>query len=147
MPKEATAGEREAGMCTMSQYPTQAARMVSTAGASQSQSHDLKTIDGQSQKDDNRRGSIRKEVKSKSKVMGSKRSKLSTESATESSGLRVLDSVCRIISTTENKATEIDLGGGGGVSKSVPDVAAAIEDLLEQTSKVKKKKKQIPIPS
>ncbi|CAI9266608.1 unnamed protein product [Lactuca saligna] len=140
LPKEATASEREAGMCTMSQYPTQAARMVSTAGASQSQSQDLKTIDGhgQSQLDDNRRGSIRKEVKSKSKVMGSKRSKLSTESGTESSGLNVLDSVCRIISTTQNKATEIDLGGGGGggVFKSVPDVAAAIEDLLEQTSKI-----------
>lgn len=133
-PKEATASEREAGMCTMSQYPTQAVRMVSSSDASQlpTQSQDFKT-NGSILPDKTRTSSIRKEVKSS--VMGSKRSKLSQEGSikgTLSSGLCSLDPVSRII-PTENKVSEI----GGGVSKSlVPDVAAAIEDLLEQTSKI-----------
>ncbi|KAI3513562.1 hypothetical protein L1887_20898 [Cichorium endivia] len=133
-PKEATVSDREAGFCTVSQYPSQAVRVVSSSDASQlpSQSQDFKTNDSQLP-DKTRTSSIRKEVKSS--VMGSKRSKLSQEGSikgTLSSGLIPIDPVSRII-PTENKVTEV----GGGVSKSlVPDVAAAIEDLLEQTSKI-----------
>lgn len=105
----------------MSQYPTQAIRMVSTADASQltSQSLEPKSIDARV--DDS---SIRKEVKYS--AVCSKKPRLSEGGSVEgllSSGPSHTNSV------PENN---------GEVSKSIPDVASAIEDLLEQTSKVKK---------
>ena len=130
LPKEATISDREAGVCITSQYPTQAVRMISTAGASQltSQSEDPKIIDGQVDVI-----KIRKEVKYS--AVCSKKPRLSEDGNVKSalsSRSSNKDSVCSIIST-DDKFTE----NGGDVSKSVPDVASAIEDLLEQTSKVK----------
>ncbi|PWA68877.1 BRCT domain-containing protein [Artemisia annua] len=129
LPKEATNSDREAGVCITSQYPTQAVRMISTAGASQltSQSEDPKIIDGQVDVI-----KIRKEVKYS--AVCSKKPRLSEDGnviSALSSRSSHKDTVCSIIST-DDKFTE----NGGDVSKSVPDVASAIEDLLEQTSKI-----------
>ncbi|XP_024973372.1 DNA topoisomerase 2-binding protein 1 isoform X1 [Cynara cardunculus var. scolymus] len=119
LPKEATISDREAGMCTTSQYPTQAVGMVSAARSSElaSQSQDPKTVDGQV---DTRAFIARKEVKYS--VMCGKRSRLSEDRSSHEDP----------VIPTETNIT----GNGGDVSKSVPDVAAAIEDLLEQTSKI-----------
>ncbi|PWA56126.1 MLO-like protein 11 [Artemisia annua] len=116
-------------VCITSQYPTQAVRMISTAGASQltSQSEDPKIIDGQVDVI-----KIRKEVKYS--AVCSKKPRLSEDGnviSALSSRSSNKDTVCSIIST-DDKFTE----NGGDVSKSVPDVASAIEDLLEQTSKI-----------
>nr|GEV82878.1 hypothetical protein [Tanacetum cinerariifolium] len=152
LPKEATISDREAGVCITSQYPTQAVRMISTAGASQltSQSEDPEIIDGQVDV-------IKRRKKVKNSAVCSKKPRhfedgnlISALSSTSSHK----DNVCSIISTehklTENKPRHFEDGtagsiistehklteNGGEVSKSVPDVASAIEDLLEQTSKI-----------
>ena len=115
LPKEVTMSDREAGMCTTSQYPTQAVRMVS--GSSElTQDPPKTTVDVQV---DTRACMVRKEVKYS--VMCRKRSRVSQDGSGS-------------VISTENKVT-----GGEVSSKSVPDVAAAIEDLLEQTSKVTKR--------
>ncbi|XP_071716119.1 uncharacterized protein [Rutidosis leptorrhynchoides] len=120
LPKEATTSEREAGICTMTQYPTQAVRMISTAGTSQStsQTQDPKNIVDQ--------------VKDSS--VCSKKPRLTKDDimkGLQSSGSSYIDPVGKITSI-ENKVTETN----GENCKSVPDVATAIEDLLEQTSKI-----------
>nr|XP_043612844.1 DNA topoisomerase 2-binding protein 1 [Erigeron canadensis] len=124
LPKEATVSDREAGMCTMSQYPTQAVRMISETGASQltSQSQDPKMIDGQI-------NDIRVREELKNTATCSKKPRLSEDGCRKdllSSGSSRIDPVYG--STFTENSVE--------VSKSVPDVAAAIEDLLEQTSKI-----------
>ncbi|KAK9050118.1 hypothetical protein SSX86_030912, partial [Deinandra increscens subsp. villosa] len=130
LPREATTSDREAGMCTMSQYPTQAARMISATAESQlpSQSQEPKTNDAWI--DDS--SSIRKEVKYSAAC--NKKPRLSEDGSMKgllSSVSTPTNPICKNIST-ENTVTE----NGGEVSKSVPDVASAIEDLLMQTSKI-----------
>lgn len=120
LPKEATISDREAGVCITSQYPTQAVRMISTAGASQltSQSDDPKIIDGQVDV-------IKRRKEVKYSAVCSKKPRLSEDGnviSTLYSRLSHKDTGCSII-TTEDTFSE----NGGEVSKSVPDVASAIE--------------------
>ena len=132
VPKEVTSQDREAGLCTMSQYPTQATRMISGDNSSQfpSESNDLRTIRTEAI---GRSHSSKKEAKVS--TFSCKRARLledDSDKGLQSSGLNQSDPIGRIISSGNNI-----LQNTGEVSHAVPDVAAAIEDLLEQTSKVK----------
>ncbi|PQM37677.1 hypothetical protein Pyn_12723 [Prunus yedoensis var. nudiflora] len=102
-PKKVTAEDREAGLCTMSQYPTQAVQMISAGNSSEcpSQSQDLRTSSGEN--------------------IGSRNDSLREEASEPS--------FC-------NKKARVSEDDGEKVSQVVPDVASAIEDLLEQTSKI-----------
>ncbi|XP_043703207.1 DNA topoisomerase 2-binding protein 1-A-like isoform X3 [Telopea speciosissima] len=115
LPKEVTAQDREQGLCTMSQYPTQAARMISGGVSLQlpSQSQVMMKIETHVV------GSISESFKSFSG--GAKHSSLSIKRA------RLVD----------------DDSHNGEVSHAVPDVAAAIEDLLAQTSKIQEMKSPV----
>ncbi|GFY96550.1 transcription coactivator [Actinidia rufa] len=131
VPKEVTSQDREAGLCTMSQYPTQATRMISGDNSSQfpSESNDLRTIRTEAI---GRSHSSKKEAKVS--TFSCKRAKLledDSDKGLQSSGLNQSDPIGRIISSGNNI-----LQNTGEVSHAVPDVAAAIEDLLEQTSKL-----------
>ncbi|XP_021718189.1 DNA topoisomerase 2-binding protein 1-A-like [Chenopodium quinoa] len=97
----------EAGVCTVTQYPTQAATFISMDNSSQfsSQSQDL-----------------RKE----NTIHSSKRLRLS-----ESKRISDQDDKTHINSAAVEIRSNAKENG-----QSVPDVAAAIEDLLEQTSKI-----------
>lgn len=114
----------------MSQYPTQAVKMVSGDGASQltSQSLDLKCL-----RTELTAGiSDRAEADHARRVK--KRAKLSDSDLRNSvlpSIKSPINSICEI-NTKESFPTEKPVE----VSFAVPDVAAAIEDLLEETSKV-----------
>ncbi|KAI8004418.1 DNA topoisomerase 2-binding protein 1-A [Camellia lanceoleosa] len=130
-PKEVTSQDREAGLCTLSQYPTQATRMISGDNASQfpSQSQDLRNIQSRAiGTSDN----SREEAKFSS-ICG-KRARLFEEDIDKgilSSGSNHSDPTCKMTSTGNNIPRNT-----GEVSNAVPDVAAAIEDLLAQTSKI-----------
>ncbi|PON91554.1 BRCT domain containing protein [Trema orientale] len=131
-PKEITAQDQEGGLCTMSQFPTQAARMMSGDNPSQfsSQSEDVRTsltgIVGC------RTESFMGGAKHSSVV--SKKARLLEDDDQKcllSSGVRPSVSIRNANSIRESMAEDID-----EASHVVPDVAAAIEDLLEQTSKI-----------
>ncbi|KAL6984308.1 hypothetical protein U1Q18_017687, partial [Sarracenia purpurea var. burkii] len=129
-PKEVTSQDQEAGLCTTSQHPTQATRMISSDNESQftSQSQDPRNIETQAI---GRNGIGGKEVKFSSSF--SKRARLLEENSNKgvlSFGLNHGNPICRLTSTGNNI-----LENTGEVSHAAPDVAAAIEDLLEQTSK------------
>ncbi|KAM0035828.1 putative BRCT domain-containing protein [Helianthus debilis subsp. tardiflorus] len=130
LPKEATASDREFGMCTMSQYPTQAVRMISATGESQLASQPREPVSNNARIAD----SISTRKEDKYAALCSKKPRLYEDGVTKgllSSVSVPITSVCKNIAT-ENAVTE----NGAEVSKSVPDVASAIEDLLEQTSKI-----------
>ncbi|KAI3761706.1 hypothetical protein L1987_52127 [Smallanthus sonchifolius] len=129
LPKEATMSDREAGMCITSQYPTQAVRMTSAAGVSQITSQSQEPITNDARIDDSSR--IRKEVKYS--AVCSKKPRLSEDGCMKDLSSKSIfpNPIYKNISA-ENTVTE----NSGEVSKSVPDVASAIEDLLEQTSKI-----------
>ena len=98
----------ESGLCTVTQYPTQASKLISMDDSSQlsSQSQDLRNA---------------------SSLLSGKRKRLldlDRQSDQDSQKHKYAVAV-----ETHDNAKEND--------HSVPDVAAAIEDLLEQTSKVK----------
>ncbi|KAI8002190.1 DNA topoisomerase 2-binding protein 1-A [Camellia lanceoleosa] len=130
-PKEVTSQDREAGLCTLSQYPTQATRMISGDNASQfpSQSQDPRNIQSRAiGTSDN----SREEAKFSS-ICG-KRARLFEEDIDKgilSSGSNHSNPTCKMTSTGNNTPRNT-----GEVSNAVPDVAAAIEDLLAQTSKI-----------
>ncbi|CAL5348451.1 unnamed protein product [Camellia sinensis] len=130
-PKKVTSQDREAGLCTLSQYPTQATRMISGDNASQfpSQSQDPRNIQSRAiGTSDN----SREEAKFSS-ICG-KRARLFEEDIDKgilSSGSNHSDPTCKMTSTGNNIPRNT-----GEVSNAVPDVAAAIEDLLAQTSKI-----------
>lgn len=136
-PKEVTAHDREAGLCTVSQFPTQAVRMVSADGPSQfiSPLEDLRTTSTQAMvgKSDSiassRNHSLRDEAKQQSPHW--KRARIQEDEGHDIlSGVHLSDPVCNMTSNGDNILRD-------EVSHVVPDVAAAIEDLLEQASKVK----------
>ena len=131
-PKEITAQDQEAGLYTMSQFPTQAVRMISGDNPSQfpSQSEDTRTpltgIAG------GRTESLGEGAKHSS--MFSKKARLLEDDGQKgllSSGVHQSLPISNTSSLRDNGTKDTD-----GVSNVVPDVAAAIEDLLEQTSKV-----------
>ncbi|GAV85925.1 BRCT domain-containing protein/PTCB-BRCT domain-containing protein [Cephalotus follicularis] len=133
-PREVTIKDQEAGVCTVSQFPTQAARMIS--GENTSQFISLSQEQRNASRNDNIIGSgiesFREESNQSSLL--SKRAKLMEDDGQEavlSSGVHLSGPSCEIHSNGDDK-----LKDNGEVSHVVPDVAAAIEDLLEQTSKI-----------
>ncbi|XP_076917913.1 uncharacterized protein LOC143578135 isoform X2 [Bidens hawaiensis] len=203
-PKEATMSDREAGMCTTSQYPTQAFRMISSTGDSQLTIQPKEPITIGTRIDDSI--STKKEVKysnvnKKPRLSedGSKKGPLSSASiptnpvrknmVTDDGSIKgslsfvsiTTNPICKNVVSEEgsikgplssasittnpfrknlvtkdgsikgplssasiptnpickNMVTDnMVIENGGEVSKLVPDVASAIEDLLEQTSKI-----------
>jgi topoisomerase (DNA) II binding protein 1 len=132
-PKEVTIQDQEAGLCTTSQFPTQAVRMVSGDGPScfPSQSQDLRNT--ASQCIVSRNDHFKEEPKQSS--VCNKRARLLEDDDQKdlpSSEIHLRDPICNMNATGDNITKENE-----EVSHAVPDVAAAIEDLLEQTSKVK----------
>ncbi|XP_044480329.1 DNA topoisomerase 2-binding protein 1-A-like isoform X1 [Mangifera indica] len=151
-PTEVTAHDREAGLCTVSQFPTQAFRMVSTDEPSQltisSQDRRALSAEASGSKNDsticNRKASGSKndssignrndslQDASKKSNNYSKRARIS-----EDEDQRGLLSVVHLSDPVSTKSSSLD-----NISKDdrevshVPDVAAVIEDILEQTSKI-----------
>lgn len=116
----------------MSQFPTQAVQMVSADGPSQfvSPSPDLRTRSAQAI------GSKNDSLSNEAKMLSfnSKRTRISEDRGhmdVLSSEVQLSDSVCNMKSSRDNISKENVENSHVG-----PDVAAAIEDLLEQTSKV-----------
>ncbi|XP_062097830.1 uncharacterized protein LOC133803732 isoform X2 [Humulus lupulus] len=131
-PKEITAQDQEAGLCTMSQFPTQAVRMISRDVPSQfpSQSEEIKTsltgIIG------SRTESFREGAKHTSALH--KKARLLEDDGQKdllSYGVHPSVSINNANSIRDDVSKDTD-----EASHVVPDVAAAIEDLLEQTSKI-----------
>ncbi|KAF4372947.1 hypothetical protein G4B88_018112 [Cannabis sativa] len=131
-PKEITAEDQEAGLCTVSQFPTQAVRMISGDIPSPfpSQLEETKTsltgIIG------SRTKSFREGAKHTSALY--KKARL-----LEDDGQRDLlsSAVHPSVSITNANSIRDDVSKDTDeVSHVVPDVASAIEDLLEQTSKI-----------
>ncbi|OVA14610.1 BRCT domain [Macleaya cordata] len=132
-PKEVTAQDREAGLCTMTQYTTQAARMVS-GDVLPSQSQVATKIPTQSF--GNRNNNLSEEAEYSSAV--TKRARLSDNDSNRDllpPDVRGNVSSCKM-DTMKNSVVE---NVGDVVSHNVPDVAAAIEDLLAQSSKIQDK--------
>ncbi|XP_062116606.1 uncharacterized protein LOC133830610 [Humulus lupulus] len=133
-PKEITAQDQEAGLCTVSQFPTQAVRMISGDIPSQfpSQSEEIKTsLTGII-------GSINESFGEGAKYTSALHKKARP---LEGNGQRdLLSSGARpsvsIISANNSIRDDVVAKDTDEVSHVVPDVAAAIEDLLEQTSKI-----------
>lgn len=131
-PREVTSQDRDAGLCTVSQFPTQADQMISGENPSQFESQSQNLRNAPSLTGGSRINSLGEELQESSDY--SKKARLS-ESVVQkellSSGVHLDDSICKInLVVGNNKNDNFE------PSHSVPDVAAAIEDLLEQTSKV-----------
>ncbi|XP_075647352.1 uncharacterized protein LOC142618322 isoform X1 [Castanea sativa] len=130
-PKEVTVQDQEAGLCTTSQFPTQAVRMVSGDSPScfPSQSQDLRNT--ATQCTFSRNDSFKEESEQSS--VFNKRAKLLDDDDQKdlpSSKVHLRDPI-NLNAIGDNITKD-----NGEVSHAVPDVAAAIEDLLEQTSKI-----------
>ncbi|XP_057974926.1 uncharacterized protein LOC131162454 isoform X2 [Malania oleifera] len=131
-PKEATGQDQEAGLCTVSQYPTQAARILSSDDPSQLLSQSQNPRSTEPQVIDSRSNSFKEEARRPSSY--SKRARLLENDCQKDllqSGENHCDSLCRMNSTRNSILEDTTK-----VSPVVPDVASAIEDLLEQTSKI-----------
>ncbi|XP_015885769.3 uncharacterized protein LOC107421117 isoform X3 [Ziziphus jujuba] len=131
-PKEVSAQDQEAGLCTFSQFPTQAVRMISRDTPSQipSQLEDMRNSPTESI--GCKTGSLREEAEQLSSF--SKKARVLENVGKKgllSSETHLSLPICNMNSAEDNMAKDTD-----EVSHVVPDVAAAIEDLLEQTSKI-----------
>lgn len=132
-PREVSAQDQEAGLCTTSQFPTQAARMISRDNSSQFPSllEDMRNtptgIFG------SRNDSLREEAK-QSSFFNKKARTLENvgQKGLLSSEINLSIPIRNMNATEDNMVKDT-----ADMSHVVPDVAAAIEDLLEQTSKVK----------
>ncbi|KDP32858.1 hypothetical protein JCGZ_12150 [Jatropha curcas] len=129
-PKVVTSQDQVAGLCIVSQFPTQPAQMISGVSQYTSQSQDLKSeptqIGGTSIT------SFGEEVRKSSDF--SKKARLLESGGQKSllsSGVHLSDSICNINSSGGNNSKD-----NKESSSCVSDVAAVIEDLLEQTSKI-----------
>ncbi|KAG8363676.1 hypothetical protein BUALT_Bualt19G0047200 [Buddleja alternifolia] len=129
-PREVTSQDREAGLCPVTQYSTQSDRVISVNDASQqlSQSWGLRNMQAVdvTRDEDNYSNSSSK----RTRFVGNDSIKHhpSCDSNNDNS-VHKEDSAEKNV----NEHTR-------GVSSVVPDVAAAIEDLLEQTSKIQDRK-------
>ncbi|OMO50359.1 hypothetical protein CCACVL1_30486 [Corchorus capsularis] len=129
-PKEVTAQDREAGLCTVSQFPTQAVQMMSvdipSHFMSQSQNQNIKTLG----------------VKSEDIIGG--RNNGSTDEAKQSNVHRKRarcledDDQNRLIDSGEHLHDPIlnENSNENNKSKNGEDLFAAIDDIVEQTSKI-----------
>lgn len=137
-PKEVTSEDREAGACTVSQFPTQAFRMISGDTASQHQTQPQELINVRTEAFAGR--STAKEEMKYSSRWNKKARLLEVEepNCSLSCSPKESNAFCRAILPEKNLTGSTNEG-----SLAVPDVAAAIEDLLEQTSKVIYEKRSI----
>ncbi|KAI3448827.1 hypothetical protein Pfo_005492 [Paulownia fortunei] len=135
-PKELTSQDRQAGLYSVSQYPTQSVRMTAGDDASQhpSQLQDLRNMQTVASM-----GCMARDEENYSST-GSKRARfLGTDTIKYPLSCdSTIDNSVNMKNPTENNVTE----NTREVSSVVPDVAAAIEDLLEQTSKIQDRKSQ-----
>ncbi|XP_022768095.1 DNA topoisomerase 2-binding protein 1-A isoform X2 [Durio zibethinus] len=136
-PKEVTAQDQEAGLCTVSQFPTQAVQMMSVDIPSQfmSQSQELRTqalgvkngtIIGD--RNDGYRDGAKQSIVHLKKA---RHLEDDGQNGPLASGVHLCEPVLNENSTENNKSKI-----AGEAAQVLPDVAAAIEDLLEQTSKI-----------
>ncbi|XP_006345369.1 DNA topoisomerase 2-binding protein 1 [Solanum tuberosum] len=127
-PKEVTSEDREAGACTVSQFPTQAFGMISGDTASQPLQElvNVRTeaFAGRSTAKEEKKYSSRWNKKARLLVVEEPKCSLPC-SPKESNAF------CGASPPEKNLTGSTNEG-----SSAVPDVAAAIEDLLEQTSKI-----------
>uniref|UniRef100_A0A0V0IWY0 Putative DNA topoisomerase 2-binding protein 1-like n=1 Tax=Solanum chacoense TaxID=4108 RepID=A0A0V0IWY0_SOLCH len=131
-PKEVTSEDREAGACTVSQFPTQAFGMISGDTASQPQTQPpqelvnvrTEAFAGRSTAKEEKKYSSRWNKKARLLVVEEPKCSLPC-SPKESNAF------CGASPPEKNLTGSTNEG-----SSAVPDVAAAIEDLLEQTSKI-----------
>ncbi|XP_073012822.1 uncharacterized protein [Typha latifolia] len=116
-PKPVTAQDREAGLCTVTQYPTQTSHMVSVYASSQLLSKSQLPMDHSKQN----LGCSNNDLHEEAKHSGDscKRSRLSECDSIDDS-------------SRKNRMPENFLC----ISNTVPDVADAIEDLLAQSTKI-----------
>ncbi|KAL3651876.1 hypothetical protein CASFOL_004878 [Castilleja foliolosa] len=122
-PKELTSQDRQAGSYSVSQYPTQSTNMMSDTSQHHSSLHDMRNM----------------QTDEKYSLGGSKRARvLRNNSMKRSLSCKsTVDNSLNVKNPTEDNVTE-----NSGDVPIVPDVAAAIEDLLEQTSKIHDQKTQ-----
>lgn len=130
-PKEVTSEDREAGVCTTSQFPTQAVRMTSGDTSSQPQSQPQELINLRTEAFAGR-SIANEEMKHSSRW--NKKARLLVVEETNCSLTCVSNENNAFCGT--NPPEKNMIGSTKEDSSAVPDVAAAIEDLLEQTSKV-----------
>ncbi|XP_049346030.1 uncharacterized protein LOC125810603 isoform X2 [Solanum verrucosum] len=131
-PKEVTSEDRDAGACTVSQFPTQAFGMISGDTASQPQTQPpqelvnvrTEAFAGRSTAKEEKKYSSRWNKKARLLVVEEPKCSLPC-SPKESNAF------CGASPPEKNLTGSTNEG-----SSAVPDVAAAIEDLLEQTSKI-----------
>ncbi|XP_027159017.1 DNA topoisomerase 2-binding protein 1 [Coffea eugenioides] len=126
-PKEATSQDRETGVCTMTQYPTQGIGIISGDDASQLPRHSQESKSVETEAFTKKSEEINYPIGclKKARTFEADKTKCSFSEA------NLTHSICRV-SPMEEDVTE----NASKVTTMVPDVAAAIEDLLEQTSKI-----------
>ncbi|KAI4337857.1 hypothetical protein L6164_016226 [Bauhinia variegata] len=136
LPKEVTAQDQEAGLCTVSQFPTQAVRMISADSSSQfpSQSQNLTNTANHSV------GSGVDNYGDNTKISSvyRKKARLLEEPVLYDKVSSKVDPNFPI--NDRNSTGDHMLEDKREVSYAVPDVAAAIEDLLEHTRKMNDQK-------
>ncbi|XWS25087.1 hypothetical protein CRYUN_Cryun27aG0041000 [Craigia yunnanensis] len=136
-PKEVTAQDREAGLCTVSQFPTQAVQMMSVDIPSQfvSQSQDLRTqalgVKNESLIGVRNDGSRDEAKQSNVHLKRARHLEDDDQSGLLASRVHLSEPVLDENSTENNKSKI-----AWEAAQILPDVATVIEDLLEQTSKV-----------
>ncbi|GLT77917.1 hypothetical protein SLA2020_494710 [Shorea laevis] len=138
-PKEVTAQDREAGPCTVSQFPTQAVQMISgdnpfgfTRDPQDHRNAPAQTVQGKN-------GSIvgcgydRSGNEARESIFRNKKARLlkDDQNLLLPSVIHLRDPV-----SNENPAGSNKVKDTGEVAHVVPDVAASIEDWLEQISKI-----------
>ncbi|XVE60277.1 hypothetical protein DITRI_Ditri05aG0115900 [Diplodiscus trichospermus] len=136
-PKEVTAQDREAGLCTVTQFPTQAVQMMSVDIPSQftSQSQDLRVqalgVKNESSSGGRNDGPRDEAEQSYVHLKRARHLEDDDQDGLLASGVHLFEPVLDK-NSTENNRTKI----AGEAAQVLPDVATAIEDFLEQTSKV-----------
>ncbi|KAK7301429.1 hypothetical protein RJT34_12293 [Clitoria ternatea] len=131
LPKEVTAQDLEAGICTVSQFPTQAVRMISDVP---SQLSSQKQNSRNTENKNVASGVDNHEPDCKIPNTSSKKARLVEESCLYN---KMSPAINSDIHVHDKNFSEDNMHKEAGlVCHAVPDVAAAIEDLLEQTSKI-----------
>ena len=127
-PKEVKAQDRAIGLCTVSQFPTQAAPMIANESISQFPIHSAIPRDQSA-------GTNSSFIGAAERISSTKRRRKLFDEAIQKRSVFVgnssTQSDCNLNSTKQTTSKS------SVVTSHVPDVASAIEDLLEQTTKVK----------
>lgn len=135
-PKEITSQDEEAGLCTESQFPTQDVQMMSGENASQFITQPQGLRNSSAQIGGSLINSFMEEAQQSIDIC--KKAKIfkdNDQKSLLSSRVHLSDSTLNMNSTEGDNAKD-----NGESSHDIPDVAAAIEDLLEQTSKIQDQK-------